>query len=175
MKQGNKIRTIALLSAASLLIGTGSAYAVTATVTAKIKFVNPITVSETSGPDFAMVNNAVGDTYVLDTADGLTAGTSSNIEGGTPKSGVYAITSSTTQAMNITVDTPVASAHATPSLPTCSWDGNGPAACGATDGFGGTASAASTTLKLGLTMTTTAGAVDGTVENPTMNINVVYQ
>lgn len=178
MKQGKKIRTIALLAGASTLIGMGSAYAAMQAVTAHIKFVTDITVAETQFPDFGLVKAGVaGASYVLSTAGGITPGGGGVAEGGVPKAGAYTVTASAGTPMELYADTYTAGTNGTvPTAATCDYNAGGSAACG-TVGSPQLIAApiASATLLVGLTDTDAAGLADGVSDNPSFDLHVLYQ
>lgn len=177
MKQGNKIRTIALLSSASILIGIGSAYAATQTVTAHIKFVTDITVTENKYPDFGDVVAGVADTYTLSTAGAVTAAGSGKWEGGTSQAGNYTITASAGTPMEMYVGTYTAGTNGTTAANAiCNYNAAGDAACGTSGSPDLIASpVASATLLIGLDATTLATSTDGQTDNPSFDLHVVYQ
>ena len=77
-------RSVALMSCAAVMFGIGGAYAATTTVTASIKFLTDLTITQVNAPNFGNVKALTAATYVLSTAGGVTGGTT---EGGTPQAG----------------------------------------------------------------------------------------
>lgn len=175
MKQGNKIRTIALLSAASIMIGMGSAYAATTTVTSTIKFITDLSVTEVTPPNFGYAKAGAAGTYILKTDGTIDAASTGTPEGGTLAAGDYTITGSASQAINISVGNYVADGASTPSAATCNYNSAGEVPCTDASMTGAAAPGAGTDLKLGLTVTAAGGSTDGEVDHPKMDLTVLYQ
>jgi hypothetical protein len=176
MKQGKKIRTVALLAMTSALIGIGSAYAATKPITATIRFLTDISIAELQAPNFGSVAAATAASYKLDTANGVTSPDTGIIEGGVPKSGDYTITASTAQGIDIYVDTYGVDGDSTPSAAVCKYDGGSEVTCdGSGNEIAATPSGASTDLKVGLTITAAGSSTDNEVDHPTLDLHVLYQ
>jgi hypothetical protein len=178
MKQGRKLRTVALLAATSALIGMGSAYAASTPVTASIRFLSDISITPVNQPDFGSVVAGVADTYTLSTAGAVTHSGSGIIEGGSPKAGKYTVTASTHQGINIYADTYAngLTDATVPSLATCDYNAGGSNPCdSAAHELAIASPLASATLLVGLSAAATATTNDGDTDNPSFNLNVVYQ
>jgi hypothetical protein len=174
--KARKSARVALLSAASLLLGATTVYAATATVTSSIRFLTHITITENQAPNFGNVASLTAGTYVLNTADVVTPSGGGIVEGGITKSGDYTVVASTNQGINIYAGGYTASGASTPSAATCKYDTGSAVSCG-TSGSPLQISSplASATLKVGLTVTTTNAGADNQTDSPSFNLNVVYQ
>jgi hypothetical protein len=169
-------RNLVLLIAAMIVLGAGTAWAVT-TVTAKLTFVTDLTVTTNNGPVFGYVKAATIGTYVLSTGGVVTPSGGGVLEGGTgvnaPAAGSYTIKGSGSQLINISDGNYQANGSSTPSAGTCKYGG---AASGSCNQAGLAApTAVGTTLLVGLQVNTSAGGVDGTTDSPHFDLTVVYQ
>jgi len=162
------------LFAAVVLLGIGAAYAATTTVTATIKFLSDLSITVVSQPNFGYVKAGQIGTYVLDPLTGLvTASGGGVVEGGTTNAGVYTITGSASDTINISASGYTVSGASTPSAANCSYNGGAEVAnCAITAGV---APGAGKTLKVGLQIATTAAGVDNTSNTPSFTLTVVYQ
>lgn len=172
-----KSARIALLTAASLIVGATTAYAATATVTSSIRFLTHITITQVTAPNFGNVSTGVVDDYTLSTAGVVTAaGGAAHLEGGTTAAGDYTVVASTAQGINIYASGYTASGGTTPSAATCKYDAGVETSCAAV----GTPLAigsplASASLKVGLTVHADGTDADGSTKTPSFTLNVVYQ
>jgi hypothetical protein len=172
MKPGRP-RNLVLLIAAMIVLGAGTAWAVT-TVTATVKFVTDLSVATVTSPSFGYVQAATAGTYTLDTGGIVTASGVGKLEGGAPAAGNFTITGSASQPINISASGySAAGGTSTPSLATCKYNGVVVAGADCT-GVGLTAPGAGKTLLVGLKIVTTGGA-DGSTDSPTFNLTIVYQ
>jgi hypothetical protein len=163
-----QLNSLILVAFVSIISGIGGAYAATQTVTATIKFLSDLTITQTTAPNFGYVKAATAATYVLSTAGAVTGGTS---EGGAPAAGSYTLAGSATQLINISAGGYTANGASTPSLATCKYNGVAIAGADCT----GAGLAASGPLLVGLTVTTTAAGADGVTNTPSFTLTVVYQ
>ncbi|HTK85047.1 MAG TPA: hypothetical protein VL625_08175 [Patescibacteria group bacterium] len=175
MKAPKSVR-VALLTAASLLVGATTVYAATATVTSSIRFLTHITITQNTAPNFGNVSSGVGDTFTLSTAGVVTdTAAGAHLEGGTTAAGDYTVVASTNQAIGIYADGYTTDGSSTAQAATCKYAAGSSVTC---DGVGNQVTiatpAASATLKVGLQIVTTGGT-DGVTEQPAMTLHVVYQ
>ncbi|HTK85048.1 MAG TPA: hypothetical protein VL625_08180 [Patescibacteria group bacterium] len=171
--KATEIGKIALVATAFTLFGVGAVYAATTTVTATIKFVSDLTISQVTAMNFGYVQAATAGTYTLSTAGVVTPSGVGVTEGGPVAAGDYLISGSATQT--ITIKTSGYSANggtSTPSLATCDYNSTGSQACDA--GISVAApGAAGKHVKLGLKVVTTGGA-DGSTDSPQFTLTVTY-
>lgn len=168
-----EIGKITLVAAAFTLFGVGAAYAATTSVTATIKFVSNLTITQNTAPNFGYVQTATAGVYTLNTSGTVTPSGGGVTQGGSPAAGNYTIAGSASQAITISTSGYTASGASTPSAATCKYGAGSEVACtsvaGAAPGAGGT------TLLVGLTVTTTNAGTDGTTNTPSFSLTVVYQ
>ena len=170
----SKFRTVALLACATTLMGAGSAFALTQTVTASIKFLSDLTVTPVASPNFGYVKAGQAGVYALNTAGTLTPSGGGVVEGGTPVVGNYLIKGSASQLINITDGNYVANGASTPSAGRGKYGAGAEVACTGMNGLAAPG-AAGTTLLVGLTITTTAAGVDNQTDTPHFDLTIVYQ
>jgi hypothetical protein len=168
-----EIGKIALVATAFTLFGVGAVYAATTTVTATIKFVSDLTITQVAAPNFGYVQSATAGTYVLDTTGVVTPSGGGVTEGGPAAAGNYTIKGSASQAITINTSGYTASGASTPSAARCKYGGGSEVACTSVAGAAPTTSG--TTLLIGLTVTTTNAGTDGTTNSPSFTLSVVYQ
>ena len=167
--------SLILVCGVAIFTGGIAAYAANTTVTSSIKFLSDLTIGTTNGPNFGDVKAATVGTYVLSTAGIVTASGGGIIEGRTPQAGNYTITVSKGGLINIFANNYLAAGgSSTPKLATCTYKGVAVAGPDCT-GTGLAPPGASSALVVGLTVTTTAGGLDGVTDHPTFTMNVVYQ
>jgi hypothetical protein len=170
----NKLRTIALLVTASVLLGAGTAYAATQTVTSSIKYLTDLSFATVLSPNFGEVKQGVvGSTYTLSTAGAVTPGSGGAIEGGTANAGDYTIIGSTGSVINITAGSYTKVGGSTPSAAVCKY--NGGADVPGCSIVGAAAPGAGADLKVGLTITSDGLTLDGITDSPTFVLTVLYQ
>lgn len=168
--------TTKILAGLTISAVAGVAFATTQSMTADVEFVAPIVLSNPVNLDFGQIStsSSPGDTFAVDTAGSMTASTPADALGGHAVGSVD-VAATNLSVLDITIDTitTVNSAVFGLTLPVCSYAGGGEAACGAADGFQGTATAGTDTMNIGMTLTTGAAPAAGTYTE-TFNVNVVY-
>lgn len=168
-----EIGKIALVAAAFTLFGVGAVYAATTTVTATIKFVSDLTITQNTAPNLGYVQAATAGVYTLSTAGTVTPSGGGVTQGGPAAAGNYTIRGSASQAITISTSGYTASGASTPSAATCKYGAGSEVAC--TSVAGAAPTTTGTTLLVGLTVTTTNAGTDGTTNTPSFSLTVVYQ
>jgi len=171
--QTKKILMTSVIVVTAALAGVGGAYAATQTVTATIKFLTDLTIAQVTAPNFGYVKAAQVGTYVLDTTGAITPSGGGVVEGGVPAAGNYLIKGSGSQIINISTGGYTVSGASTPSAATCKYGAGAAAACTLVGQAAPTAGG--TTLLMGLQIATTAAAIDGQTDTPSLTLTVVYQ
>ena len=171
-----KLRTLALLAAASALPGIGSARAQTQTVTSDITYVTlaPVTFSTIADPDFGHVRQGLAAHYVLSTAGTVTSPDGGVPEGGITHAGHYKIFGSATQQIGISAAGGYSTdGGSTTSAATCTYD----AGALGVDCTGNALAPPNSgkDLLVGLTIASAGTTADGIADHPTVTITVVYQ
>jgi hypothetical protein len=164
-------RNLVLLIVAMIVLGAGTAWAVT-TVTSTIKFVTDLSVATVASPNLGYVKAGVTGTYALDTTGAVTAGGTGVKEGGVPAAGHYTITGSASQAININDGNYVVSGASTPSLARCRYGAGAETSC---TNLNVAAPGGGTALFVGLTVTTSAAGADNQTDSPKFDLTIVYQ
>jgi hypothetical protein len=171
MKIINKLLVVSALSTSLLTAGAFAANpSVTATITGNATFITPLAVGSVTSANFGKLPRAASSTYVLSTADVVTPANS--VISGTPAAGSFVLTASTTQSMSVV---PSYTAHntVTPSAATCKMGANAEVACNTLTAF--TATAATTNVKVGMSITTGGTAMaEGATANPSVTLTIAY-
>ena len=160
-----------LSAAAVALVMVPDAWSANQSVTANIRFDNPMTITKNQDIDFGSVQAGVADTYTISPTGVTSHSGAGAFLFGTPQAANITISGSTTQTLNITAGGFVASAHVTPSNATCKY---GAAAAGSCTIPAAAAPGAGTTLLVGVDAAATAATTAGTAEAPTFTLTINY-
>lgn len=152
----------------------GTVHAETHTFTASVRFISPLTLSNTVNPDLGtFATGPSGRNYILGT-DGSISGTDANDYVGGASAGSMIIRGSATQkidivAQNLTDDGGVSIANVI-----CNYDGNGDTDCSTGITAVASPSPAGTSLLIGMDINTTTSHADGDTASPSFDIVVSY-
>ena len=170
--KSSKSRALALLVTASALMGVGTAYAATQTVTSSIKYLTDLSFVTVLSPNFGEVKQGQVGNYVLSTAGVVTPNGGGVLEGGATNAGSYTIIGSSGQVINISAGGLTPDGGSTPSAPTCAYNGGASGSCTI---VGAAAPGAGKNLLVGLTIASDGTTADGTTDHPTFTLTVLYQ
>lgn len=168
-----KISSRLVLAALCVVAVPFSANAATQSVTANMAFDSPVSLTPVQDIDFGTVAAGTAETYVIDTAGTVTAGTASNILYGSTQAGEITVSGSTSQQVDISAGNYTANGGVTPSAATCKYGAGSEVACNTLTGA--TAPGASTTLLIGVSATSNTSPTAGGSAAPTFDITVAYQ
>ncbi len=142
---------------------------------AAMSFDSPITISNVVNINFGVVKAMTAGTYVINTANSVTASGGGEKLYGAPVSGSMLIRGSATQTISISAGSYVAGGignGVTLSAATCSYNGGVAAACSLSTQAA--PSQAGKTLLLGVTATVNASQTQGSTASPSFTVTVTY-
>jgi hypothetical protein len=173
MRMHKKASALAVVGIVGML-SASSAWAITQSVTANIRFDTSLSMTKNADIDFKSVLAGVADTYTITTAGVVTAAGSGQVlsGAGTPVAGNITISGSTTQLINISVGSFVANGGVTLSNAKCAYNGGSSGSCTIT---GAAAPGAGKTLLLGVDAAVDGTQAAGATAAPTETVTVVYQ
>ena len=122
----------------------------TPTVSANAVFITPLAATVNNNASFGYLKAATGGTYVLSTADVVTASAGGVTIGGTPLAASLSITGSGTQLIDVIVTFGAAVSGVTPSLPRCLYGAGSETACDVAMTGLGAPTSGGTTLLIGM-------------------------
>lgn len=150
--------------------------AATQVITATVKFITPISITNVINASFGYLTAGVASTtYVMDTAGNITtsSGPGTYITG-TKNAASFTITGSPTQTINISSGLYTAQGGVTPSAATCKYGVAAPVLCDAVALDTAVAPGAGTPLLIGMTIAVAANIVEPTTATPTFTMTIVY-
>jgi hypothetical protein len=166
------MKRFAVIAGSALMIGNVS-YATEEVITAEVYFADPVSITPVNQLQFGVIDSALNlETIIIDTSDGVSGTGLSLIVGGTQLAADMTVAATAGPTISIIVDNPVPGTGYTLGTFKCKYGAGAETAC---DGGGYTATAvASTTLKIGATLTGTNSASAGNADG-TFDLNIVYQ
>lgn len=167
------MKNLTKLAAASLLLTASSlTYAATENVIAEVRWVNPITLTETNALQFGLLSTAAvnNDVVSIDTASAVTD-TSNLVVGGTQAAAAITVTASASNTIDIIVNNVVNGTGYALGTFVCSYDGGAETGCLSTMSVTAVASA---NLAIGATLTADGNDVEGQA-NGSFDVVVAYQ
>lgn len=150
-----------------------SAYAVTTTMTASIRFREPLSMKKTSDIDFGFVSAGVADTYTISPDGSVKSTGKGEVLGSGNAAGSITISGSDSQAINILTTNYGKNNGVALQAASCSYGGKTASPCNLS---GAPApSEKGSTLKLGATIAVDGTQAEGSVASPSFDIVVAYQ
>ena len=167
-----KISKYTLAIALTGVLAASAAYAATQSVTANIKFDTPLSLTKNNDIQFGTVKARQAGTYVINTANNVTASSGGVWLFGIPAAGSIAVTGSTTNTVTISTSGYTANNGVTPSAATCKYGAGMAVSCDS--GISGAAPGASTPLLVGVQVVADGTQAPGSTATPSFTVSVVY-
>jgi hypothetical protein len=167
-----------LLFMLALLTGAlcpSASLALTQTVSAKVRFVSPLTLTALQPLDFGNLKASQAGSYTLSTAGTVSASSGGELISGAPSAGSITLSGSATQTIkiNVTSYSPPADGVALTDA-TCNYNNSGEVPCNDDKLSNVALTKPENVLKIGATLITDNTSTEGKTATPSMTISIMY-